>query len=197
MLINKIIQLCKKEKRIYLVDVDESQWLSDGHAIYPMYEMPEFNIDSLLKTYDISSKKGEKIIKQHINCKTINLNFTDVCSDEVLCEQNPIRIVINGTTYIQILTENGCELIDSKYFAPLSDANEDMVQIYQRTADSGDTYFAVKDGMFLIALIQPTVVINEKTLNELKSFVSRCDVHMRNKVGNRASLIEPSFTGTD
>lgn len=196
MIINKIIQLCKREKRIYLINNGDSQWLSDGHAVYPMYEMPEFDMDSLLKTYDISAKKGEKIIKMHVASENINLNFSDTCPDEVLCEQNPIRIAINGTTYIQMLTENGCELLDSKYFAPLADANEDMVQIYQRTTESGDVYFAVKDGMFLIALIQPTLVLNEKTLEELKAFVTRCDVHMKNKTRDKTELIEPDFTAS-
>lgn len=196
MIIKKTIQLCKNSKRIILIDTEDSQWISDGHAVYPMHEMPEFDIDSLLKTYDITAKKGEKIIKRHINNKTINLNFSDTCPDEVLCEQNPIRIAINGTTYIQMLTENGCELLDSKYFTPLADANEDMVQIYQRTTESGDVYFAVKDGMFLIALIQPTLVLNEKTLEELKAFVTRCDVHMRNKTRDKTELIEPDFTAS-
>lgn len=196
MIINKIIQLCKKEKRILLINVGDSQWLSDGHAVYPMHEMPEFDIDSLMKTYDISAKKGEKFIKNHISAEKLSLNFNDSCTDEVLCEENPIRIAINGTTYIQILTENGCELLDSKYFAPLADANEDMVQIYQRITKKGDVYFAVKDGMFLISLIQPTLVLNEKTLEELKSFVNYCDVHMRNKSGAKAALVEPEF-GTE
>ncbi len=194
MIINKVIQLCKKEKRIVLIDTADSQWISDGHAVYPMHEMPEFDMDSLLKTYDISAKKGEKLIKSHITVGDIRLNLNDVCEGEDRCELNPIRIAINGTTYVQVLTETGCELLDSKYFAPVSDANEDMVQIYQRTSESGEVYFAVKDGMFLIALIQPTLVLNENTLEDLKSFVARCDVHMRNKTRSKAALIEPDLT---
>lgn len=182
-IIKKVIQFCKNSKRIILIDDADSQWVSDGHAMYPMHDMPNFDMDSFLKTYDISAKKGEKISKKHITKEDLPLNLNDVSDNETPCELSSIRLVIDGTTYIQIHTESGCEFIDSKYLVPISDANDDMVQIFQRISSSGSPYFAVKDGLFLIALIQPAFVLNEKTFEELKSFVNRCDVHMRNKSG--------------
>lgn len=56
--IKKIINFCKKRGVLYLFDGDGCQWISDGIAVYPLFNLPIFDEESILKAYDISGKKA-------------------------------------------------------------------------------------------------------------------------------------------
>jgi len=180
-ILNKVLGFCKAQKTIHLYESDDGQWLSDGYAIYPLHGVPHFDTETICATYDIAGKKKEKIDTRHFYELPERLSFRSSIENENVCEINPIKVSINGVTYIQILTSAGCEFIDGKYLAPLSDTNEDMLRIYERVATDGTTYFAIKEGLILVAVILPAVLLNEKTLEELKAFVQRCEVHMKNQ----------------
>lgn len=180
MILKKIIGFCKSEEYIALYEGEDIQYLSDGHAVYPLNNVPHFDIDTLCATYDITGKKKEKITTRHLALPE-SVSFEDSIDNESICEVNPIKVSINGVTYVQVLTSTGCEFIDGKYLAPLSDTNEDMLRIYERVSADGTTYFAVKEGFILVAVILPAVLLNQKTLEELKAFVARCEVHMKNR----------------
>lgn len=181
MKLNKIIGFCKSEKTIYLYEGEDKQWLSDGYAVYPLDNVPHFDTNTLCATYDIAGKKKENINARHFLELPKSFSFADSIENESVCEVNPIKVSINGITYTQILTSTGCEFIDSQYLAPFSDTNADMLRIFERVSSDGTTYFAVKEGFILVAVILPEVLLNQKTLEELKAFVGRCEVHMKNK----------------
>lgn len=181
MILNKILSFCKSRKTIHLYEGESEQWISDGFAVYPLQGVPRFDTETICATYDIAGKKKDKIDARHFYNLPERLSFESSIENENVCEVNPIKVSINGVTYIQILTSAGCEFIDGKYLAPLSDTNEDMLRIYERVATDGTTYFAIKEGLILIAVILPAVLLNEKTLEELKAFVQRCEVHMKNQ----------------
>jgi len=183
LILNKVLSFCKAQKTIHLYESEDCQWLSDGYAIYPLHGVPHFDTETICATYDIVGKKKEKIYARHFYELPARLSFESSVENESVCEINPIKVSINGVTYIQVLTSAGCEFIDGKYLTPLSDTNEDMLRIYERVAADGTTYFAVKEGLILIAIIMPALLLNEKTLEELKAFVTRCEVHMKNQRG--------------
>ena len=61
MKIKKLIDLCKKRGCFYLFEDERVQWLSDGVALYPLYNVPEFDEETLCRTFDITEKQQEKI----------------------------------------------------------------------------------------------------------------------------------------
>ena len=50
MKIKKLIDLCKKRGCFYLFEDERVQWLSDGVALYPLYNVPEFDEETLCRT---------------------------------------------------------------------------------------------------------------------------------------------------
>ena len=65
MKIRKIIDICKRSGHIFLFDTEREQWISDGCAVFPMFNLPRFDENSLYKTYDITDKQANKIIFRH------------------------------------------------------------------------------------------------------------------------------------
>lgn len=57
MKIKKIIDICKKNGNIIIFEGGKEQWISDGAAVFPMFNLPQFDEDSLCKTYDITDKQ--------------------------------------------------------------------------------------------------------------------------------------------
>ena len=47
MKIKKIIDLCKKRGIFRLYAGESVQWISDGCALYPLYNLPEFDEETL------------------------------------------------------------------------------------------------------------------------------------------------------
>lgn len=183
MILKKVINLCKNREHIALFNAGDRQWISDGFAVYPLEGVPFFDAESLMAVFDIKGKKKEKMAKYHFSELPEQYCFDDVCEEETLCEIHPVKICIDSVTYTQVLTSKGCEFVSNKYLEPLKDTNEDMMGIYERFTADGNSYFVVKDGLLLIALILPVKVLNEKTMSDLKMFVNRCEVRMKNEEG--------------
>lgn len=73
MKIKKAFEICKKQGviRIYRNDYDE-QYLSDGLAIYPIFELPNLNEDYICRLYDITDSQREKIAFDIVKvCQTL------------------------------------------------------------------------------------------------------------------------------
>lgn len=65
MKIRKIIDICKKNGNIIIFESGKEQWISDGAAVFPMFNLPQFDEDSLCRTYDITDKQAAKIHFRH------------------------------------------------------------------------------------------------------------------------------------
>lgn len=62
MKIKKAFDICKKNKSIYISMTSEGeQWLSDGNAVYPIFELPLLNENYICKLYDINDAQRDKI----------------------------------------------------------------------------------------------------------------------------------------
>lgn len=82
MKIRKIIDICKRSGHIFLFDTEREQWISDGCAVFPMFNLPRFDENSLYKTYDITDKQANKIIFHHEAELPVSYNFNDVAPGE-------------------------------------------------------------------------------------------------------------------
>ncbi len=131
MKISKILGFCKKEKYIEHFIANNEQWLGDGNALYPIYNLPVLSRDNILALLDITS--DEKREKFFFTEKSKNLiNFDDTCSDEQMVEKTKISI---GSS-VAIRTAEGCVFFHKKYLEPMREYI-DMLKFYERASLDG------------------------------------------------------------
>ena len=177
MKIRSIIDICKKSGRMMLFENKHEQWISDGMAVYPMFNLPHFDKDTLFRTYDITDKQADKLQFTHYGKMPDAFSFEDNVVEESLINQAPSYFL---DKVIPFVTSQGIEFIESKYLKPLSDIDSTL-RIYERYSKSGQLYFAVKSGFVLVAIILPTNFINEKFVQELEEMTKLCKLALHNK----------------
>ncbi len=170
MKLNAIQQICKGAKRIVLYTSPEktAQWISDGGAFYPLYNLPRMGDENIFTLFDIPEKKRDKIrLEQHTNLPEI-LNFADRDMGENLLDQGKLSLCVNGRTMISLHTSLGAVYINAKYLVPFKDI-ENGVQLYERNTPSGAVYIAVKEGFLLTGIILPYDIVTQDFIKELES----------------------------
>lgn len=176
MKIQRIVNICKKSGFIYVFeDVEGTQWIGDGGSLYPMYGFPRFDQDSFCKTYDINTTQQNKIIFRYERGMPSQIN----CSDAVEGETQTGRIgeadiAISGRTYTPCMTQKGISFFNREYLRPLSDEPASL-DIYERTTPDGKTYFAIKTGFMLKAVVIPTRIITKEFVQGLKALAVYCE----------------------
>lgn len=181
MKIRKIIDICKKRGNITIFESGKEQWISDGAAIFPMFNLPQFDQDSLCKTYDITDKQAAKIHFRHEYSMPAAYDFEDCTDDENIVMRGPMCLSDAGSGIIPYMTSQGVAFIDAKYLLPLSDMEESMLNLYERHTESGQIYFAAKSGLMLVGIILPVDVINEQFVERLKQLTQQCEITLFNK----------------
>lgn len=173
----KIINLCKKNGQIRLFDGETEQWISDGYAMYPLFNMPKFDEESICRACDITEKQAEKMLIQHNEGLPSAFDYSDTSPNETQCEREE---AIFGRT-IPIITSHGMEFINGNHLLPFEDADDDMLYIFERTQENGQTYFVVKQGFALVGIIMPYDCINENFVRRLKNIYEQCEITLSNK----------------
>lgn len=94
MKIASIQQICKGAKRIELFSAPSSsvQWISDGGAFYPLYNLPEMREENVFALFDIPEKKQDKIRFEHKRQLPEAISFTDAVDAENALEFGNISI---------------------------------------------------------------------------------------------------------
>ena len=156
MKIKAVQQICKGANRIVLYSDPSSsvQWISDGGALYPLYNLPEMREENVFALFDIPKKKQEKIRFEHKYQLHEDINFADATEDENVLEFGNISICMRGGCFAPLKTSHGMIYINEKYLKPFADA-ENGVQLYERYTPSGEVYIAVKEGFLLTGIILP------------------------------------------
>lgn len=165
-----IQQICKGAKRIELLSDSSSvtQWISDGGAFYPLYDLPELEQDSVFALFDIPEKKQEKISFLYKYAFPEMICFKDRMEGESALEFGTISICKNGRILRPYKTSRGMIYINEKYLKPFSDS-ENGVQLYERCTSGGTVYVAVKEGVVLKGIILPYDVVTKAFVSELKT----------------------------
>lgn len=166
--IMEIVNLCKKQKMLYLHGEEGgTQWISDGFAIYPLLGAPHFTEDSIRATYNLPANvkvKAEPGLP-------FGLDFRDVVSAENQVFFEKIQLSPGNANLVSLRTKAGVTYIDRRYLTPVDDGAP-AIGIYERITRSGQLYIAVKRGMMVEALIMPVVnVIKEDWLEDLKELL--------------------------
>ena len=175
--IKKIINICKKNGQLRIFEGESCQWLSDGYACFPLIDCPIFTESSILRAYDISEKTAEKMLITHEETMPKKLDFSDYSDGETACDYD--EPIFGGA--IPIKTQLGIKFIDGKYLAPLAGGDDELLYIFERTTAGGETYFAIKKGFALVAVVMPYDCINEKFVDRLKEIYEQCEISLENK----------------
>ncbi len=181
----KIIDLCKKQNVLILIDDKKSelQWVSDGKAIYPLLGLPKFSLTQLCLTYDIDTKKQDKMTLQVWNTLPLDFDFSDNGDeDSECCQSVDFGFAFDDSSALPLKTKDGINFVDKKYLAPLSDVQSE-VRIYTRYDVSGRMYFVLKVGFMLYGVVTPMKnIVNEHFIAELERLTNLCKDAMNNKI---------------
>ena len=96
-----------------------------------------------------------------------------------LCDEYPLVFGEGKDGVIPYRTSQGIQFIAKKYMAPLEDC--DRVEVYERISKVGKTYFAVKRGCLLVALIMPYDIISEPFVKDIENLAALCKVALQNR----------------
>ncbi len=191
MIIKKIIGFCKRSGNLHLYEGKECQWISDGSAIFPLFNLPQFDTETICRAFDIPEKKAAKMHLKYDYHLPTTLCFEDDTPDEVPCE---IGDELFGGL-LPITTPEGLMFIQRQYLLPFADTDDAMLYIFRRYGANAAPYFAVKIGFALQALILPFDCVNERFVKRLESVYEQCKIALFNKSG--AGAVEGEGDGSD
>lgn len=183
MKIKQIESILKSSKTIIVYEGSECQWLSNGEAIYPIYNLPPLTEGHIFSMYDIPEDKRDKFYFE-TRLLPENINFEDIDKDEKLLTRSQIGLMINGNHLEPLEVESGLVYINKKYLKPFSDLS-DGYELYVRSSLSGSEYIAVKSGLVLIGIIAPCCVIDEHLIENLKKIYELSEATLFNSKGDK------------
>lgn len=164
----KIVNVCKKAKRLDLYSRGDMQWISDGFAIFPLLGAPKFSVDSIRATYDLPDSVE---IREHGELPRMYC-FDDICASENQIFYEKIQVCPSGHDLLALRTQRGVTFIQRKYVEPVDDGAP-AIGIYERITEAGQLYIVIKRGLLLEAVIMPmTRVIQKDWLEDLRELVS-------------------------
>ena len=164
----KIIELCKKEKRMVLYSYGQMQWIGVGGAAYPLLKVPHLDEDTVRAVYSlpdgitVEEKEG---LPSHLSFMDEDRAERPVFMEKIQLNPSPDRLLI-------LRTSEGVCFIKEQYLKPLEEGENGSADLYERRSTSGQIYIVAKQGMMLEAVIMPVVnVIKEDWLNDLQNLI--------------------------
>lgn len=156
MKISKIAPLCKRAKRILLLDAEDgTQWAGDGTAAYPLLFMPRLNAETVIPAMSFTEGEGEKLLVRHEQMPD-RFETEDLITDEE--DMGPALLVFEYYGRLMEaydIGEAGIIFVPSEYLKPVRSCYDD-VSLFIR-GKRNNRYVAVKAGMMLMGIIIPTV----------------------------------------
>ena len=173
--IAKIASLCKQRKRISLYDEGEGsrdQWISAGLGYYRLTGMPYVEPASCFTLFDIPEDKQEKFFTEHESLP-LDVGFEEYCRFDSEIYPADLHIKWKGTGYVPFATGAGMQFVQDSCFTPLGDIKEP--RFFLRKAAGKSNYIAVKDGLFLCALLKPAEIIDFPLISALNNMACSCE----------------------
>ena len=173
MKIKKIVDMCRREGVVKIYDgEDDTQWISNGYACYPLYDVPELSEEEFFTIFDFSAKQRDETVFQ---CAALpeSMSFKDFDTTERECEKLSPSIPYGSRLLIPYKTVRGIKFLDSEYLEPLiGEAGES--QVFERISKKGEAYFAIKVGMCLRAIVMPFNAVNKTFVENIEQIWTLC-----------------------
>ena len=173
MKIKKIVDMCRREGVVRIYDDGHGvQWITNGFACYPLYDVPELSEDEFFTVFDFTEKQRNETVFQRCALPA-SLSVNDFVIGERLCERLSPNIPYGSKLLIPYSTAEGIKFLSDEYLAPLAgDSGE--IEVYERVSGKGEHYFAVKVGMSLRAIVSPFNAINKSFVDNIAKICSLC-----------------------
>ncbi len=181
MIVKSVIDICKKSKQFHFFTTNEGQWLTDGAGVYPLYGVPHLDADTVCTLYNVSDSKKDKISFNHSIGLPKAYDFNDIVEHEQECKRLPIDLYAFGCRLMPFECSSGVVYFDAAYFVPLRDIDPNMLKVFERASASGASYYVVKDGMCLVALIMPVTAATKEMVGQLQTLANLTRLTLENK----------------
>ena len=170
MKMKKLSAVFKKAINIDLYSDEQQQWISNGQAVYSLKGMPPLTPEQLATILDLPSAN---------NIRTVDGLPFGICFDDMAENEKPIcperiQLPLGGGKIATYTSADGERVIfiEQQYLEPIN--AKDHFGVYERRHKCGITTIAVKNGMFLEAMIEPRQnVITPDLLDETHNLLIR------------------------
>ena len=179
MKIKQIESICKQAKKIAVIETHEGQWLSDGYAAYPVYNLPKLTKEIIFAMFDVPSEKRDKFQFIHEN-KDDRYNFEDNDPNELHTQQEHLYIFKEGRLLLPLYTSNGVSFIDRKYIRPFEN-EENGYDFYERKTPDGRTYIVAKSGLLIVGIMIPFDCFDQNFIQQLVAISEAAQVALFKK----------------
>lgn len=150
MKIQRIINLCKKTGGLYITQREDAQWVGNGQAIYPLYDLPRLTAEELCTIYAVSEEAQGKMILNDKEESEYLVDFSDLNGDEEAAEVIKLGITYGGHVLMLLKCGDEINFVKRIYLTPF----EEEVQFWRRESEIG-TYYVATAGMILKGIIIP------------------------------------------
>ena len=189
MKLKQIESILKSRKTIFIMQSSGGQWLSDGSAMYPVYNLPRLTQDNIYALFDIVGEQQDKYLVEIRELPGF-INFTDSDVTGRMLDRASMYLTVDGQMLEPLETSQGLVFIQRKYLKPFTDL-ADGVELYERTDLNGNIYIAVKSGFLLMGVIMPYRTINAKFIRTLDRWAKLSNVALLNMAHTKTELIAP------
>lgn len=165
MLIKKIIAICKKRKKLVIWNGKGVQYISDGAAIYPLYDMPVFDERSICAAFDVAADKVDVSMVEGVPAA---FDFSDAAGGERQIDGSLMPI----GEYVPYSTSDGVRFLRREYLGPF--CRDVDISIFERRDTAGEIYFAVKRGFCLVAVLTTEKVLTLEFMKRLNELNEKC-----------------------
>lgn len=156
---SKIAQLCKAERDITLVNVQEedgkqTQWVGTLKAIYPLYGLRTMDKDQLYTIFDVTEKQASNIAFSELAAEKIAFRLGEHDFTERGIAPKHVSIIDGGTVYVPFDTSKGLRLVERVYLSAMTKDVELLSYCERQTAD-GNIYIVARIGLLIVGVIMP------------------------------------------
>lgn len=156
MKIKAVGSLCTRAKQIVLFNEDSGkQWVGDGYAAFLLPPLSvRLSAGALTTIFDIGTEKAaDMFIREKEMPKVYDTEDDGEDEEELQWDENS-RIIHGGRDLVPLKTPDGkVYTIQAKYLKPVMDC--EGLRLTLRRHPGGRPYITAKDGMFLVAIIEP------------------------------------------
>ena len=172
----KIISLCKREKKIILLNEHGKQWIGNGAVFFCLDGYPELSEENIFRVFDIKKDEETKYLLTDSYENEAMLDFSENGPAEYDLETYPYIFGCHGGDYMPIFADGELHLLDTEYLSAFGGgvnlfarrSNVGQLNLFAHRPPAGRLYVAVRRGIFLEGLI----TLDDEPLPEFEKWIN-------------------------